>query len=305
MIFFGTDLFAKELLRFLFDHIEIAAVVTQEDQPQGRNRKVCPPPVKALCLERNFTPIYQPVKASDPEFLQAMRDLHPNLFIVASYGQILCQPLLDIPKIGTINVHPRILTKYRGPSPIQTAILEGERETGVSIMEMVLAMDAGGVIEVVTTPIAKGTTYGQLEESLCTLAKEPLLRVIKTVLQEKKIHATPQDEKKATYTKKIHVEDSYISWNRPADVVCRFIHGMNPRPGARCKVVVDGQIYLLKVLKAQSVDFQGEAGEILFFDKTHGCVIGCSQGAVSLLDVQMEGKKPMTIKDFMNGLGIV
>ncbi len=303
IVFFGTDWFAKEILAFLLEkEINIVAVVTRDDQPKGRSQKIEAPPVKEVCRDLGFRgAVYQPVKASDPEFIETVRGCQPDLFVVVSYGQIMRQNLLDVPKIGTINVHPSLLPKYRGPSPIQSAVLAGEEMTGVTIMEMELLMDAGGIIEVISTKIPEDLTFGELEIQLCNLAKDSLYKVIQRISADKKIKSTPQEESLATYTKKIHADNSFIDWNRSVKEICDFVRGMNPRPGARMFVEEGGKKLLLKVFSVQKAPYQGEVGKLLFFDKEHGLVIGCKDGSVALLEVQLEGKKRVPIKDFING----
>lgn len=307
IVFFGTDEFAKEILSYLLGQgLDIVAVVTRADKPKGRSLKMEAPPVKELCLEKGFQgPIYQPLKASDVEFVSLLKQLDSDLFVVVSYGQILRQNVLDIPKYGTINVHPSLLPKYRGPSPIQSVVLAGEAKTGVTIMEMELAMDAGGIIKVVPVDISEEITFGELEILLVDLAKDSLFKVIQEISKNQKISATPQVENLATYTKKIHAEDSFIDWNRSVKEICNFVRGMNPRPGARMTVQVDGKNLLMKVFKVKGTEgagyHGGKPGEPLFFNKEHGLIIACSDGSVSLQEVQLEGKKKMNIKDFING----
>ncbi len=304
IIFFGTDEFAKEILAYLFGQdLDIVAVVTRADKPKGRSLKTEAPPVKELCLEKGFQgPIYQPLKASDEEFVSFLTELSPDLFVVVSYGQILRQNVLDIPKYGTINVHPSLLPKYRGPSPIQSVVLAGEVKTGVTIMEMELAMDAGGIIKVVPADIPEEMSFGELEILLVDLAKDSLLKVIQEISNNQKISATPQVENLATYTKKIHAEDSFIDWNRSIKEICNFVRGMNPRPGARMFVQMDGKKLLMKVFGVKSAEYcGGKPGEPLFFNKEQGLIIACSDGSVGLQEVQLEGKKKMNIKDFING----
>ena len=304
IVFFGTDEFARGVLAFLLEqNLDIVAVVTRADKPKGRSLKMEAPPVKELCLEVLFKgSIYQPIKASDEEFISILKELNPDLFVVVSYGQILRQNVLDLPNYGTINIHPSMLPKYRGPSPIQSAVLAGDRETAVTIMEMELAMDAGGIIKVVPTVIPEEMSFGELEILLMEIAKKPLLEVIKKISVDKKIISIPQDENLATYTKKIHAEDSFINWKRPVKEICNFVRGMNLRPGARMIVQMDGKDLLLKIYSLKKASFHGEnPGKPLFFNKENGLVISCKDGTVALQEVQLEGKKKMLIKDFING----
>ncbi len=306
IIFFGTDEFAKEVLAFLLkEKLDIVAVVTRSDKPKGRSQKVEAPPVKEVCNELDFKgAVYQPAKASADEFVSILKEHHPDLFVVVSYGQILKQNVLDLPCYGTINVHPSLLPKYRGPSPIQTAVLAGEKETGVTIMEMVLAMDAGGIIKVSPVEISKDTTFEELEIILADVAKKSLLEVIQEISKNKKIVSIPQDEKIATYTKKIHAEDSFIDWSKTSDEICNFVRGMNSRPGARMFVDLEGKKVLLKIFRVKKTIFKkSNPGETIYFDKERGLIVSTGDGAVELLEIQLEGKKRMFVKDFINGFG--
>jgi methionyl-tRNA formyltransferase len=304
IIFFGTDEFAKEVLAFLLkEKLDIVAVVTRSDKPKGRSQKVEAPPVKEICEKIGFKGvIYQPAKASADEFVLLLKEHKPDLFVVVSYGQILKQNVLDVPSYGTINVHPSLLPKYRGPSPIQSAVLAGEEMTGVTIMEMELAMDAGGLIKVVPVEISKDTTFEELEIILTEVAKKSLLEVIEEISRTKKIVSIPQDEKIATYTKKIHAEDSFIDWSKSSDEICNFVRGMNSRPGARMFVELEGKKVLLKIFRAKKAFFEkSRPGEMVYFDKEHGLIISSGDGSLELLEVQLEGKKRMSTKDLLNG----
>ncbi|MBM3192696.1 MAG: methionyl-tRNA formyltransferase [Chlamydiae bacterium] len=304
IIFFGTDEFAKDVLAFLLqEKLDLIAVVTRADKPKGRSQKVEAPPVKEICFEMGFKgEVYQPLKASADEFVETLKKLKPDLFVVVSYGQILKQNVLDIPLYGTINVHPSLLPKYRGPSPIQSAVLAGDKETGVTIMEMELAMDAGGIIKVTPVEISEETTYEELEKCLAEIAKKSLLEVLQEISISKKIVSTPQNEKDATYTKKIHAEDAFIDWNQSSDEICNFVRGMNSRPGARTFVDLDGKKVLIKIFRMRKISFEKkEPGQMIYFNKERGLVISTKDGAVELLELQLEGKKKMSTKDFING----
>jgi methionyl-tRNA formyltransferase len=304
IVFFGTDGFASEILRYLLEEkLNIVAVVTQQDRPKGRSLKLEPPPVKQFLEKVSYKgEIFQPLKASSDDFLNQLRALKADLYVVVSYGQILKQVLLDVPRIGTINVHPSLLPKFRGASPIQSAVLAGDVKTGVTIMEMVLAMDAGGVIKVQEFDLPPDMTYGELEEKLIEVAKPLLKEVILDIEKNQKITATPQDESRATFTKKIFAENSFIDWSLKSKELVDFIRGMNPKPGARFFVGLNKVKVLLKVYKAEVFPSQkNEPGQVIFFDEKNGLVISTGDEALSILEVQLEGKKRMPIKDFING----
>ncbi len=304
IVFFGTDEFAKEILSFLLlKELDIVSVVTREDKPRGRDQKLQGPPVKELCDQLKFKgSLLQPAKASSLEFVDQLKEIDADLFVVVSYGQILKQAVLDLPKYGTINVHPSLLPKFRGPSPIQSAVLAGENESGVTIMEMVLAMDAGGIIKVAPASLDRDMTFGELEILLMELAKGALFQVIQEISTSKRIISQPQNENFATYTKKIHAEDSFINWDKSGEEIHNFVRGMNPRPGARIFIEFEGKKQIMKIFKVKKTEYVGsKAGEMLYFDNEHGLIISCQGGSIALLEVQMEGKKRVAVKDFVNG----
>ncbi len=305
VVFFGTDDFAKEVLSYLlFKGINIVAVVTRPDKPKGRSGNATPPPVKEFVKSIEFHGVvYQPERASDKQFVNDIKNYNPDLFVVVSYGQIIKQNLLDVPKLGAINVHPSLLPKYRGPSPIQSAVLAGEKESGVTIMEMSLALDAGDIIKSIKTDITDEMTFGELENVLCDLSKAPLFETILEFEKNKFVEKYCQNESLATYTKKISTENSFINWNHSVCDIHNFIRGMSPSPGARCFIFSENKRKLIKILRSKiiKIDFFIESGTTLFFNKKDGWVVSCKDGAIQILDVQLEGKKKIKIIDFING----
>ena len=305
IVFFGTDFFAKEILRFLLEKkVPIVAVVTRPDKPKGRTQKLLPPPVKELLEECNLDlPLFQPVKASAPEFIEEMKKIDPDLFVVVSYGQIIRETLLNLPKIGAINVHPSLLPKFRGPSPIQSAVLAGERETAVTIMKMDLEMDTGDIIKVKKVPLPEEMSYGELEEVLCNEAKELLLEVLFEVERKGKIEGVAQEHKAATYTQKITPDQGFINWSAPTREIINLIRGMNPKPGAKCFIEVGGEKKELKIFQATSVFQEKNVGvkESISCNAKEGWIVATQDGAVRIDSVQLEGKKRMSTKDFLNG----
>jgi methionyl-tRNA formyltransferase len=304
IVFFGTDFFAKEILRFLLEkNIDLVAVVTRPDKPKGRAQKLLPPPVKELLEEsQSALPLFQPVKASAPEFIEEIRKLKPDLFVVVSYGQIIRETLLNLPAIGAINIHPSLLPKFRGPSPIQSAVLAGEKETGVTIMKMDIGMDTGDMIKVKKVSLPIEMSYGELEEVLCNEAKGLLLDVLAEVEKKGKIEGIPQDHTLATYTHKITPEQALIDWNKPAQEIVNLIRGMNPRPGARCFIEVAGEKKELKIFEAFPIqEKSGSPKELIISDKKQGLIVGSQDNAVQIMSLQLEGKKRISTKDFLNG----
>ncbi len=301
IVFFGTPFFASEILRFLLQHqMKVAAVVTQPDRPKGRSLQLSYSPVKTLVSELDpKIPVYQPEKASEEQFLKTLASLDADLYVVVAYGQILSQKLLDIPKLGCINVHASLLPKYRGAAPIHRCLMAGEKETGIAIQKMVRQLDAGDVIAVSKTAIGPEMNFGELERKLCDLAKPLLLSVLHSYETNGKgiPHAVPQDHTLATYASKIELDEGLIDWRRPADDIHNLIRAFSPRPGAWCWIDSDGEKKRLKILSSACVDLSGNPGEILSLEG----VVACGKGAIRLIAVQPEGKKAMNGADWLRG----
>lgn len=303
IVFFGTPSFAAQILRYLLDHsAEIVAVVTRPDRPRGRSQKISPSAVKQVWLDRALSiPLYQPEKASTETFVNEMLPLSPDLFVVVAYGEIIKTTLLKLPKYGCINVHASLLPKLRGAAPIQRAILSGQKETGVTIMEMVLQMDAGDILAAEKVTITPEMTAGELEQTLCDLACPLLLRTLEQIMRgcvEKKL----QDPSEVTFAPKIHSEDRLIDWHHPAQKIHDQIRGLSPHPGAYCYVYLGEEKKQLTVRKARvKENVSGAPGEMVEWTHQSGCV-GCGTGVLELLEVQLEGKSKTSIKDFISGL---
>jgi len=303
VVFFGTPQFAAEVLDFLLKNgIEVSAIVTKPDRPKGRSGTPLPTPVK-LVAQANNPPIqvYQPEQASDPGFADVLKVYEADLFVVVAYGEIIKQHLLDMPKLGCINLHASLLPKYRGAAPMQRCIFEGETESGVTIMHMVKKMDAGDMIKTVKVPIGSEMTFGELEKALCEAGSRALLEVIRD-FPRNVVHRIPQDNSKATFAPKIELEDCEIDWRKSALQVHNLVRGVNPYPGAWCLVKVRGKTLRMKVNWTQwMAGRKGEPGEILNYGPS-GLVIACGQDAVRLLEVQLEGKKAMSAGELMRGI---
>lgn len=298
VIYFGTPPFAAEVLKFLIDNgVEVLAVVTKPDRPRGRSGKPAFSAVKELAATLYpEIPLYQPDKASTPAFEEELRRYGADLFVVVAYGEIMKQHLLDLPKEGSINLHASLLPKYRGAAPIQFALLDGAKESGVTIIEMVLKMDAGDVLAQEKIPIPQEMNCAELEEKLCTLGGETLLRVIRNY-EDHYRQKKPQDSTQATYVQKIDPSMAEIHWNQPAVIIHHQIRAFSPRPGAWTELEVNGQTKRLKIFKSKVVEASGEVGSTLSFTKNEW-IIGCQNGALSLLEVQLEGKKRLALSEF-------
>ncbi|MCB1136288.1 MAG: methionyl-tRNA formyltransferase [Chlamydiia bacterium] len=302
VVFFGTPDFAAETLRFLLEQgVHVAAVVSKPDRPKGRSGAPAPTAVKQLLLQSYpDLPLHQPEKASAPEFAEVLAQYDADLFIVVAYGEIMRQNLLDMPKLACINVHASLLPEYRGAAPIQRAIMDGKKETGISIMHMVRKLDAGDVIRQVIVPIGTNTTFGELHDALCVAGSAALLQVIQA-FEQGSVNSIPQDESLVTYAHKIELEDCELDWSKPAQVLHDLVRGVNPFPIAWAWVKVRGAVKRLKVLSTRvRTDLHGAPGAIASYTKA-GIVVACGAGGLELVEVQLEGKRRMLGQDFVLG----
>ncbi len=294
IVFFGTPSIAGEILKYLLDNqVEVLAVVTKQDKPLGRKKELIPPPVKVLAKERGIA-VYQPVKASDPEFVSFLKTLHADLFVVAAFSEILKENLLEVSRLGCINVHASLLPKFRGAAPIQRCIMAGEKESGVTIMMMDKGLDTGGMLTVVKTSIYPDMNAGELAEQLIIIGSKALLHVIQNFEAYTPI---AQKNEESTYAKKLSLEDAEIMWDAPADQIYNQIRGVSPKPGAWCIVEVHGERKRLKLKKARLSSLQGIPGKIV----GKPLIVACQSGAIEILEVQLEGKKELPSELFMRG----
>ncbi len=303
VVFFGTPLFSAKVLENLLAHgIDIVGVVTRTDKAKGRSDALIPTPVKQLILDKKLPiPIFQPEKISAPGAADVLAELKADLFVVVAYGEIIRQHVLDMPRLGCINVHTSILPHYRGAAPIQRCIINGETETGVSIMYMVRQMDAGDVIKCVKVPITENMTFGELEDELCRAGSQALLETLPLI--EKGIAPrTVQNHEKATLAPKIELEDCEVKWTEDAQKLHNLIRGTNPYPGAWCWVQVRDVKKRLKLIQSKPMkSLSGKPGDILHYSKD-GIIIACGKDALKLERVQLEGKKVMSVQELINGL---
>lgn len=300
VVFFGTPEFAVPSLRALVgEGFDVASVVTRPDRPTGRHRsRVTPSAVKEAALAEEL-PVLQPEKPSVPEFVETVRALAPDLSIVAAYGHILSQALLDVPRLGSVNVHASLLPALRGAAPIQRAILAGCAETGITIMRMDAGMDTGPILHQVATPIAPDETGGELSVRLAELGAEALIEAL-TLMEEAGLEPEPQDHAKATYAPKITREEEKIDWTCPGDAVARKIRAFDPKPGAWTSC--QGGSTVLKLFGGRPAEGAGEPGRVLVAGEV--LVIACGSGACSVSEVQPAGRARMAAQAFVNGRGI-
>lgn len=299
IVFFGTPQFAVPSLRVLLqDHHDIAAVITQPDRPQGRSRsQLVPPPVKTVALEHGLT-VLQPERPVGDVFATSLRRLDAELGVVVAYGHILRPEILAIPTRGMINVHASLLPRYRGAAPIQWAIANGERETGVSIMEMEAGLDSGPVLHREPLAIEPSETAGELAHRLSELGAASLGAVL-TSLTEGGIRAEPQDHSAATYAPKIDRETARLDWSLDAPTLARRIRAFDPAPGAWA--ILDG--YSLKLFRPEVVSADGgQPGMVLGADDR--LVVATGAGALAVREVQPAGRSRLPVADWVRGRGI-
>jgi len=300
IIFMGTpELAAASLSALLRESaFQIVSVVTQPDRPKGRELKLQPSPVKQIALSAGV-PVLQPLKARDEKFIAELRALQPELIAVAAFGQILPKAILDLPRWGCLNVHTSLLPKYRGASPIQSAILNGETETGVTIMKMDVGLDTGDILTQRATPIHDEDNAATLHDRLAQLGAELLVKTIPDLLAGK-VQPRPQPHELATHVPKIKKEDGRIDWQQPARVIWNRVRAFTPWPGAFTFLPTQAQPLFLKVWQAAMAPGQGTPGEILSADK-NGVVIACGEAALCVTSLQREGGRRMSAPEFLAG----
>jgi methionyl-tRNA formyltransferase len=305
VVFMGTAELSCASLRALMESpdFHVAAVVTQPDRPKGRDLKLQPSPVKELALLASL-PVLQPERAREPAFLAELQRLNPDLIAVAAFGQILPASILELPHFGSLNVHTSLLPKYRGAAPIQWAMVNGETETGVTIMKMDVGMDTGAIVSQETTRIHAEDDGETLHDRLAQLGAKLLLRTIPGYIAGK-LKPKPQPTEGVSYAPKIKKQDGLIGWNQPAESIWNRVRGLKPWPGAFTHLP-GGQRHLLKVWQAEVVQTPvpqkpaGRPGEILQADNA-GVIVGCGQGSLRLLALQREGGRRLPTGQFLAG----
>lgn len=310
IVFMGTPDFAVGTLQALVEakKFEIVAVVTQPDRPKGRGKKVLQTPVKEYALSVGL-PVYQPARVKTPEFTEQLRQLRPDFVVVAAFGQILSQELLDIPVHGCVNVHASLLPKYRGAAPLHYAILQGESKSGVTIMRMEAGMDTGGMYAKVEVPITENMTMGELHD-ICKRQGAQLLVSCLEPIANGSLQPVPQNEDEATKATLLKRSMEVIDWNKSAESVHNLIRAFNPAPGA-FTVLPDGKTFKLwqsRLVEApvlpETVGGIIRPGTVVVVTKK-GFQVACGTGVLEVLEVQPESKKRMPAKVFCNGYGIV
>ncbi len=302
IVFFGTPAFAVPSLEaLLHSPHRVAAVVSQPDRPRGRGQRLQPTPTK-LIAQAHGIPVLQPAKIREDAFLDRIRALAPDLGVVVAFGRILPDALITIPRLGMINVHASILPRYRGAAPIQRAVMAGDRETGVTIMRIVTELDAGAAFATQTVPIPPEATSGDMEAALASVGAGLLLRVVDSLERGDAVEAA-QDHSQATFAPKVTKEEGPIDWNWPATVIHDRVRGLQPWPLA--STTVSGRRIVLRRTAIASGHAPSEPGRIV---RALGdeLVVACGSGsALQIRELQPEGKRTMTAREFLVGRGVV
>ena len=304
ILFWGTSAFAvPPMLALAGEGFDVVGVVTQPDRAAGRSRSaLVPPPVKVAALERSI-PVLQPERPRGEEFFAALRALAPDISVVASYGHILTQEAIDLPPRGTVNIHASLLPKFRGAAPIQAAIREGVLETGVTIMRMVKALDAGPIVLQARTPVERDETAGELELRLSELGALAVIEAL-TLLELGQASEREQDHAAATFAPKIEREMARVNWEEGCGVVARVIRAYDPRPGA----FTTHRAEEVKLFGASETDEAGDEGPtrfgtVLAIDD-RGMLVACGDGAVRVSQAQPAGRKRVTADEWRRGRGV-
>ena len=291
-IFMGTPEFAIPSLETVYKNTDLKLIFTKEDKRNARGNKIIYSPVKQFGLDNDIE-IIQPKKMKDEEVIRKIKEVNPDLIVVVAYGKIIPREIIDIPKYGIINVHSSLLPKYRGASPIHSAILNGDTETGVSIMYIEEELDAGDVILKEYCEISEEDTLGTLHDRLKELGAIGLGKALK-LIEEEKVQAEKQDETKVSFVKPITKEQTRINWDDAKEVIYNQIRGLNPFPGAHTFTETGENVKIDK-------EYEGENGTIVEIINTKGPVVKTSNGGIILLEVKFEGKKLQSGTDIING----
>jgi len=297
IIFMGTPDFAVPALRLLLDGPDkVVAVVTQPDRPKGRGKKLSPPPVK-IVAEQAGIPVLQPTKIRTEEFAQTLSSYQPDLIVVAAYGRILPATILELPRLGCINIHGSLLPRHRGAAPIQWALIRGDEQAGISIMQMDVGMDTGDILLPAAISVAKDETAGTLFGKLADLGGTTLMQAL-DLLRQNKLIPSRQDHSLATAAPPLNKEDGCLDWNKPAGELHCLIRGLDPWPAAYS--FIDGQRFRLFSPEVIHKKSPQPAGTLILAD-SQGLLIATADDCLLIKELQPEGKKRMTVEAYLCG----
>ncbi|MCM8833305.1 MAG: methionyl-tRNA formyltransferase [Candidatus Omnitrophica bacterium] len=298
IIFFGSDNFGIPSLEILKKNFQLVSVVTSPDKPKGRGLKISPTPIKEWSMT-NGIDVFQPERFED-SFIDKIKKISPDLIVLISYGKILPSSILTIPKIASINVHPSLLPKYRGPAPVEWALINGETKTGITIIKMDENIDTGNIIhqkEVEILPLDNAFT---LKNRLSILAADVLYKAIEIIKQDGKTY--PQ-EGEASYARKLKKQDGLIKWQNPAEKIHNLVRGVIIWPTAYTYLSINSTKKLVKIYKTEIGQREGKfgkEGEIIKIEKDY-IEVACGEGTIKIKELQLEGKKRMTVSQFLCG----
>lgn len=299
IVFFGTPELAVPTLAMLHHHHEVVALVCQPDKPQGRSSKRIPPPTKAWALDHDV-PVQQPVKLNDGAFESWLRDRRPELCVLVAYGRILKEPILEVPPHGFLNLHPSLLPRYRGPSPIQSAVMDGEDKTGLTIMRLTMEVDAGDILLQEEVDIMPDDTTASLMQRLGPLGGNLMLRAV-GMIEDGNATFTPQDARYATFTHTMEKRDGAIAWRWTAQRIHNLVRAAIPWPVAYCRF--HGET--MRVLKTRVLEDPTTLAPGTIADVNRSALtIATGDGCVEILELQMPGKRAMAVADFLRGHSI-
>jgi len=298
----GTPDFAVPTLKLLIEKHNVAGVVTQPDRPKGRGKKMLASPVKETALENNI-PVFQPEKIRDEEFISKLEQFDADVFVIVAYGQLLPEKVLNMPKYGCINVHGSLLPKYRGAAPIQRALIDGEKVTGVTIMYMAKGLDSGDMIIKKEISVDDGETYGSLHDKMAPIGAEALIEALE-LIEKGEVKPEKQDDSLSCYAKKIEKGFGKIDWNKNSDKILNFIRGLNPVPCAY--TLLNGEVF--KIWNAEEfyegADSNEKPGSVIKIFPKKGFVVKTNDSALIITEVQAKGGKKMNCSDYLRGHNI-
>ena len=296
--FMGTPDFALPTLKALCDNYTVVCAVTKADKPKGRGNKLTPPPVKELALERGI-PVLQPESVKTEAFLQELASYHADLFVTCAYGKILPPNILDLPRLGTVNVHASILPKYRGAAPLWHCVINGEKEVGVTTMYTDIGMDTGDILQIEKMPLGPDTTMGEVHDALSEMGGRIIVSTIDALLQGT-LTRTPQNQEEATYAPMVSKEDGIIDWSRSAESIHNLVRGMNPFPAA--STVLNGEkLKIFVTAKEPEISTRQAAPGTVLAANAQGIEVATGEGVIVIKELQGPSAKRMAAGAYLNG----
>lgn len=298
IVYMGTPDFAVAPLAALVKNgYEVEAVITQPDKPKGRGKTMMFTPVKEEALKHDI-PVLQPVKVRDPEFVEKLAKIAPDIIIVAAFGQIIPKSILEMPKFGCINIHASLLPKYRGAAPIQQAVIDGEKESGVTLMQMGTGLDTGDMISRIVVPLAKDETGGSLFDKLAEAGAELLIQTLPTIFDGTAVYEKQPEESPTPYAAMISKKMGLLDFSKSARELERLVRGLNPWPSAF--TFINGKTLKVWRSSVEQAEVKEIPGTVVSTDK-YGIHVACGQDVLVLHEVQLEGKKRMEADAFLRG----